>query len=155
MSLITDAIFVKALRSNADLIAQLPAGDVYNTAIALPDEDADNAPLPYVIVSFDGLNNQDTTKDNDYDGLTDTVTIGIEIAAETRPKLGELARIVRKTLREYFREHQGDDSDEDYQLIPDDMTFSAQPVQYDSLKPCYWQQLTYQCDTKPDDNEQD
>jgi len=155
MSLITDAIFVKALRSNAALIAQLPAGDVYNTAIALPDEDADNAPLPYVIVSFDGLNNQDTTKDNDYDGLTDTVTIGIEIAAETRPKLGELARIVRKTLREYFREHQDDDSDEDYQLIPDDMTLSAQPVQYDSLKPCYWQQLTYQCDTKPDDYEQD
>ncbi len=155
MSLITDAIFVKALRSNAALIAQLPAGDVYNTAIALPDEDADNAPLPYVIVSFDGLNNQDTTKDNDYDGLTDTVTIGIEIAAETRPKLGELARIVRKTLREYFREHQDDDSDEDYQLIPEDMTLSAQPVQYDSLKPCYWQQLTYQCDTKPDDYEQD
>ena len=51
MSLITDAIFVKALRSNAALIAQLPAGDVYNTAIALPDEDADNAPLPYIIVS--------------------------------------------------------------------------------------------------------
>ena len=77
MSLITDAIFVKALRSNAALIAELPAGDVYNTSIALPDEDADNAPLPYVIVSFDGLNNQDTTKDNDYNGLTDTVTIGI------------------------------------------------------------------------------
>ena len=155
MSLITDAIFVKALRSNAALIASLPAGDVYNTAIALPDEDADNAPLPYVIVSFDGMNNQDTTKDNDYDGLTDTVTIGIEIAAETRPQLGELARSVRKTLREYFREHQGDDSDEDYQLIPEDMTLSAQPVQYDSLKPCYWQQLTYQCDTNIDDYEQD
>ena len=155
MSLITDAIFVKALRSNAALIAQLPAGDVYNTAIALPDEDADNAPLPYVIVSFDGLNNQDTTKDNDYDGLTDTVTIGIEIAAETRPKLGELARSVRKTLREYFREHQGDDSDEDFALIPEDMTLSAQPVQYDSLKPCYWQRLTYQCDTNIDDYEQD
>ena len=98
MSLITDAIFVKALRSNAALIASLPAGDVYNTAIALPDEDADNAPLPYVIVSFDGLNNQDTTKDNDYDGLTDTVTIGIEIAAETRPQLGELAVMIRKTI---------------------------------------------------------
>ena len=38
MSLQTDIIFVKALRSNAELIEQLPAGDVYNTAIALPDE---------------------------------------------------------------------------------------------------------------------
>ena len=104
---------------------------------------------------FDGLNNQDATKDDDYEADTDQVQIGIEIAAETRPQLGELARSVRKTLREYFREHQGDDSDEDYQLIPEDMTLTAQPVQYDSLKPCYWQQLQYQCDTTPDDNEQD
>ena len=154
MSLITDAIFVKALRSNADLIAALPAGDVYNTAITLPDEDADNAEVPYIIVSFDGLNNQDATKDDDYEADTDIVQIGIEIAAKTRPQLGELARSVRKTLREYFREHQGDDSDEDYQLIPEDMTLTAQPVQYDSLKPCYWQQLQYQCDTTIDDNEQ-
>ena len=151
MSLITDAIFVKALRSNADLIAQLPAGDVYNTAIALPDEDADNAPLPYVIVSFDGLNNQDTTKDNDYDGLTDTVTIGIEIAAETRPKLGELAVMIRKTIADRFRQLAQQPDDEDYPLLPNAYTMQAEPVQYDSLKPCYWQRLSFQCDTNPDE----
>ena len=150
MSLITDAIFVKALRSNAALIAQLPAGDVYNTAIALPDEDADNAPLPYVIVSFDGLNNQDTTKDNDYDGLTDIVTIGIEIAAETRPKLGELAVMVRKTIADRFQQIAQDPQDEDYALLPNAYTMQAQPVQYDPLKPCYWQRLQFQCDTNID-----
>ena len=153
MSLITDAIFVKAMRSNADLIAALPAGDVYNTTIALPDEDIDNAPLPYVIVSFNGLQNEDQTKDDDFEAESDNVQIGIEIAAETRPQLGALAMAVRKTLREYFREHQGDDSDEDFALIPEDMTLSAQPVMYDSLKPCYWQTLLYQCDTNIDDNE--
>ena len=151
MSLITDAIFVKALRSNADLIAALPAGDVYNTAIALPDEEADNAPLPYIIVSFDGLNNQDTTKDNDYDGMTDTVTVGIEIAAETRPRLGELAVTVRKTIADYFRNLAQQPEDEDYALLPNAYTMQAQPVQYDSLKPCYWQQLQFQCDTEPDE----
>ena len=46
MSLQTDIIFVKALRADENLMAQLPAGDVYNTTIALPDEDLDNAPLP-------------------------------------------------------------------------------------------------------------
>lgn len=150
MSLITDAIFVKALRLNAALIAQLPAGDVYNTAIALPDEDADNAPLPYVIVSFDGLQNQDQTKDDDFEAESDSVQIGVTVCAETRPKLGELAMAVRRIVREYFREHQGDDSDEDFALIPDDMTLQAGAVKYDSLKPCYWQQLTYQCDTNID-----
>jgi len=150
MSLITDAIFVKALRSNAELIEQLPAGDVYNTTIALPDEDIDNAPLPYVIVSFDGLQNQDQTKDDDFEAESDNVQIGVTVCAETRPQLGELAMAVRKTLREYFREHQGDDSDDDFALIPEDMTLQAGAVQYDSLKPCYWQQLTYQCDTNID-----
>lgn len=153
MSLITDAIFVKALRSNAALIAQLPAGDVYNTTIALPDEELDNAPIPFVIVYFNGLQNEDQTKDDDFEAESDNVQIGIKIAAETRPKLGSLAMAVRKTLREYFREHQGDDSDDDYALIPNDMTLSAQPVIYDYWKPCYWQTLLYQCDTNIDDNE--
>ena len=123
---------------------------MYNTTIALPDEDIDNAPLPYVIVSFDGLQTQDQTKDDDFEAESDNVQIGVTVCAETRPQLGELAMAVRKTLREYFREHQGDDSDDDFALIPEDMTLQAGAVQYDSLKPCYWQQLTYQCDTNID-----
>lgn len=150
MSLLTDIIFVKALRSNAELIGQLPAGDVYNTAIALPDEEAENAPLPYIIVSFDGLNNQDTTKDDAFESESDRVQIGITICTGEREELGEMAVAVRTTIREYFREHYGDDTDEDFALIPDDITLNAQGVQYDSMKPCFWQVLNYQCDTETD-----
>ena len=85
MSLLTDIIFVKALRADQSLMKMLPAGDVYNTTIALPDEDMDNAPLPYVIVSFDGLTNDQETKDDPYESESDTVSISIEIAAKTRP----------------------------------------------------------------------
>jgi hypothetical protein len=145
MSLLTDIIFVKALRADEDLMAQLPAGDVYNTAIALPDEELDNAPLPYIIVSFDGLTNDVETKDDPFEGDSDNVTISIEIAAKTRPELGELADAVRKQIHDYFVEADSDTEDAD--LIPLDYQFSAQAVNYDSLKPCYWQVLTYQCDT--------
>ena len=150
MSLQTDIIFVKALRSNAELIGQLPAGDVYNTAIALPDEEAENAPLPYIIVSFDGLNNQDTTKDDAFESESDSVQIGITICTGEREELGEMAVAVRTTIREYFREHYGDTTDEDFALIPNDITLNAQGVQYDSMKPCFWQVLNYQCDTDVD-----
>ena len=150
MSLQTDIIFVKALRSNADLIQQLPAGDVYNTAIALPEEEVDNAEVPYIIVSFDGLNDQDSTKDTPYDDLTDMVDIGIVIAAKTRPQVAELAIMVRNTLRDYFSLHVSDQQDEDYELIPNSYKFQAKQVQYDSLKPCYWQQLVFMCETNPD-----
>lgn len=146
MSMQTDIIFVKALRANADLMAQLAAGDVYNTSIALPDEDLDNAPLPYVIVSFDGLTNDVETKDDPYEGDSDRVTISIEIAAKTRPELGQLAEAVRHQVHDYFVE--ADPTDEDADMIPLDYQFSAQQVNYDQMKPCYWQVLTYQCDTK-------
>ena len=145
MSLQTDIIFVKALRANADLMAQLAAGDVYNTAIALPDEDLDNAPLPYVIVSFDGLTNDVETKDDPYEGDSDAVTISIEIAARTRTELGRLAEAVRHQVHDYFVE--ADPTDDDFNLVPLDYQFSAQQVNYDQMKPCYWQTLTYQCDT--------
>jgi hypothetical protein len=145
MSLQTDIIFVKALRANADLMAQLAAGDVYNTAIALPDEDLDNAPLPYAIVTFDGLNNDIDTKDDPFESDSDSVNISIEIAAKTRNELGQLAEAIRRQVHQYFIN--ADPTDEDYELIPHDYQFSAQAVNYDSMKPCYWQILTYQCDT--------
>ena len=145
MSLQTDIIFVKALRANADLMAQLAAGDVYNTAIALPDEDLDNAPLPYAIVTFDGLNNDIDTKDDPFESDSDSVNISIEIAAKTRNELGQLASAIRRQVHQYFIN--ADPTDEDADLIPHDCQFSAQAVNYDSMKPCYWQVLTYQCDT--------
>lgn len=144
MSLLTDIIFVKALQSNTTLLGKLAAGDVYNTSIALPDQDIDNAPIPYVIVSFDGMVNDQSTKDT-FEGETDTVQISVEIAAKNRKQLGELATQVRRTIREYFSEL--DEDSEDADLVPYDYQFSADRVQYDPLKPCHWQILRWQCDT--------
>lgn len=143
MSLLTDAVFVEALRSNTTLIDELAAKDVYNTTIALPEEDVDNAPLPYVIVAFDGLTNDTSTKD-DFEGWTDTVNVSVTIAADTRAKLGDLAVAIRQTIREYFES--AAPSMDSYHMVPLDYQFSAQAVNYDALKPCYWQQLNYQCD---------
>ena len=153
MSLLTDIIFVKALRSNEELIGKLPAGDVYNTSIALPDVDFDNAPIPYVIVSFDGLQNDAITKDCSYEGSLDKVQISIEVAAQTRPQLGELVTAIRKTILSYFENLP--DTDEDYSLLPLDYMFSSQGVMYYPDKPCYYQVLQYACDTNSNIYEQE
>jgi hypothetical protein len=150
MSLLTDIAFAAAIRSNADLLAELPAGDVYNTSIALPDRDVENAPIPYVIVGFAGMQSDADTKDDDFEGESDSVQIIITTTAPTREKLGELMADIRTTVRDYFREHQGDTSDDVFAQIPDDMSVSASGVSYDPDKPCYWQELTYNCITKPD-----
>lgn len=150
MSLATDSIFVTALQSNSDLLEKLTEyidddGNIqydetprlYGTAIGLPDDDADNVPVPYVIVTFDGLTNDQGTKDDRYESDYDTVNIGVEVTAKTLDDLHELTQMVRDTILIYLRAN--DTAIQDYQ-------FAAQKIQYDSLKPCYWQVLTYQCD---------
>ena len=145
MSLRTDIIFVKALKSNQQLLDLLPAKDIYNTSIQLPDVNLDNAPVPYVIVAFDGLENQGDSKDDSFEGNGDTVMISIELTAKNREQLGNIAEMVRTTIREYFE--QADPDDDDYDLIPMDYQFSASAVNYDQDKPCLWQTFTYRCDT--------
>lgn len=151
MSLATDSIFVTALQSNAELVEKLKeyiddddnvqydeTPRLYGTSIGLPDEDADNVPVPYVIVTFDGLTNDQGTKDDRYESPYDTVNIGVEVTAKTLDDLHELTQMVRDTILSYLRTT--DTAINDY-------LFSAQQIQYDSQKPCYWQVLTYQCDT--------
>ena len=152
MSLQTDIIFVAAIKSDTELLRQLAIGDVYNTAIALPDEDLDNADVPYVIVSQGEVVNDEPTKD-DYEGDTDKVSITIEVAARTRAELGTLADRIRKAVRRYFMA--SEKGDELHDMVPLDYQFSAKPVTYDPLKPCWWMELNYQCDVRNDSTEED
>lgn len=141
MSLRTDVIFAKALQACKELTKRLPAGDVYNTSIPLPDADLDNAPLPYVIVSFDGMANEGYTKDC-YEGDTDIVDIGVLVAARTRSELADLTAMARDAVKDYFLS-----ADDD--LVPTGYTLTADVVSYDQLKPCYFQTLRYKCETNP------
>lgn len=153
MSLATDSIFITALQSNSDLMETLgydaQTGDnarLYCTAIPLPDEDADNVPVPYVIVTFDGLTNDQGTKDDRYESEYDTVNIGVEVTARNINELHDLTQMVRDTILSYLREN-------DTAIM--DYNFAAQQIQFDSLKPCYWQMLTYQCDVENHINDND
>ena len=144
MSLATDSIFIAAIQSNPALVERI-GGRLYGTAIPLPDEDADNVPVPYVILTFDGLNNDADTKDCSYESDYDRVNIGVEVTAETLEDLHELTQTVRETILAYMKAQKEELGDA---FTIDDFTFSAQAIQYDSLKPCYWQVLTYQCDVR-------
>ena len=137
MSLATDSIFVSAISSNSELMQGI-GGRLYSTAIPLPDEDIDNVPVPFVIVTFDGLTNDQSSKDDPYESDNDSVNISVELVAATREKLADLAEDIRSTIYNYMMAQDGFEI-EDYQ-------FSADAVQFDALKPCYWQTLHYQCD---------
>ena len=128
---------MKAIQSDASLMQKI-GGRLYGTAIPLPDENADNVPVPYVIVTFNGLTNDQGTKDDRYESRYDKVEIGVEVTAKTLDDLHVLTEMVRDTILSYLRSRT---------TAVDDYLFTAEGIQYDSMKPCYWQVLRYQCDT--------
>ena len=142
MSLHTDSIFIAAL-ANSDAVTAMVDDRIFGTAIPVPDEELLNTPVPYVVVTFDGLTNSTFTKDDGFEGDEDMVTVGIEVVAETLDGLHTLSEAVREAVRTYFENYDGDDSD----LVPLEYVFSAGRIDYDSIKPCYWQTLSYQCTT--------
>ena len=147
MSLITDKVFYNALRSSSDVMA-LVGGRIESTSIPVPDEQFENVPVPYIIITFDGLQNEGYTKDNSFEGVNDKVTVSIEVAAQTRDELGDIMQKIRETVIAYFEDTE-DHAWDDYDYIPNDYSFSASAIGYDSEKPCYFQTLTYVCDTNP------
>lgn len=146
MSLITDKVFFNALKSNSELVEQVD-GRIYNTAVPVPDDEFLNTPVPYIIITFDDLKNEGYTKDNSFEGDTDNVLVGIEVAANSREELGDMAESIRQTIISYFESTTHEK--EDYNLVPEDYEFSASKIQYDPIKPCFWQILNYACDTNP------
>ena len=176
MGLFTDKIFFEALKADTTFM-QAVGNRLYGTAIPVPDEQLDKTAVPYAIVTFDGLNNTDTTKDDPYESDFDQVQIGIELTASNREQLSQLAKMVRARLHDEFEWcHRYDElresgnavleTDDDFRLmvmrdyeevindIPVYYNFSADAVQYDPWKPCYWQTLRYQCEVhRPEDND--
>lgn len=140
MSLATDSIFIAAIKASHIIMNQI-GGRLYSTSIPLPDEDVDNVPVPYVIVTFDGLNNEQTTKDDPFESEDDKVTIGIEVCAKNRTELSLLAKRIRVQVHTYMVSLLAEENP-----AVTDYMMSADAVQYDSMKPCYWQTLRYVCD---------
>lgn len=146
MSLITDEIFYNALRADEQLM-EATKGRIMSTCIEVAPTEQDNTPMPYIIVMFDGMQNDGATKD-DLEGDFDNVTVSIEIVAESRKEVGLLARMARQAVRNYFNDMTADD--DDFIKMPEDYQLSASGVAWDWTRPCYYQTLTYQCTTDND-----
>ena len=145
MGLATDSIFIAALSASEDIM-EATGGRIYGTAIPLPDEDAENVPLPYIIVTFESLQNGDQTKDDLYEGSEDKVAIGVTVCASKLGGLHDITQMVRDVLLDYFRNNA---------TAVEDYEFSAKAIQFDSMKPCYWQVLSYQCEVNNTEYEQE
>lgn len=150
MGLLTDSFFVKAIKSNTELMEKLPSGDIYNN-VADPDYDMENVPVPYIIVNNDGGQEGNTTKDSWFESEEDKVNISILMVANNREELADITLAVRKTITEYIKATwtrlQSGSTEEGDELAPTDYRFSFSDIGFDMGKPACRQMFYYDCVT--------
>ena len=136
-----DEIIYDAIRADSDLMTAI-SGHVVSTCFEVSPTDADNTPLPYIIVTDDGFQNQVESKDDGWEGTEDRVSVGVEVAAESPQEVKRLIMKVRQAVASYI-EQMYDDGEE----TPELDSLSSDGLAWDWTKPCYYQRLTYQCIT--------
>ena len=161
MGLLTDTFFIRAIKSNSDLLAKLPAGDIYNN-VADPDFDMENVEMPYIVVNNDGGQEGDTTKDTMSESTEDRVNISVLMVCRNRKELADMTMAVRKTISDFMkatweRISEGDTEEGD-EIAPIEYEFSFSDIAYIMEKPAHRQMFYYNCITPNEifiDDEQD
>ena len=136
-----DEIIYDAIRADEELMTAI-SGHVVSTCFEVSPTDADNTPLPYIIVTDDGFQNQVESKDDGWEGTEDRVSVGVEVAAESPQEVKRLILKVRQAVASYIEQMYDDGED-----IPELDSLSSDGLAWDWTKPCYYQRLTYQCIT--------
>ena len=136
-----DEIIYDAIRADEEIITAI-SGHVVSTCFEVSPTDADNTPLPYIIVTDDGFQNQVESKDDGWEGTEDRVSVGVEVAAESPQEVKRLIKMVRQAVASYINQMYDDGED-----IPELDSLSSDGLAWDWTKPCYYQRLTYQCIT--------
>ena len=147
-----DEIIYDAITADETLMA-LTDGRVVSTCFEVPPTEDDNTPVPNIIISDDGFQAEIFTKDDVWDSDTDRVQATVDIAGKSPEEVKTLARMVRKAVNDYI--HTMYESGQD---IPTLKSLNSDGVQWDWMKPCYYQKLYYTCDVAVDldaDNTED
>jgi hypothetical protein len=132
-----DEIIYAALTADSALSGL--AGGIHSTCIEVPPTDADNTPLPYIIITDDPFQNGQGTKDNVWESGVDSCQAGVEIAAESPKEVKRLRRMVRKAVADYIETA-------DLENVPYLQNLTNEGIAWDWTKPCYFDTLHYQAD---------
>mgnify|MGYP002508581061 CR=1 FL=1 len=134
-----DEIIYEALKADEQLTT-ITGDRVMSTCIEVPPTDADNTPLPYIIVTDDGFQNQNGTKDCVWESGEDRVQVTVDVAADSPKEVKRLIRMVRRAVENHIILMSATDG-----CIPELDSLSSNGIAWDWMKPCYYQQLSYQC----------
>ena len=146
MAIELDEIFFNALMADAELVLAV-GGRIESTCFEVAPDETDNTKLPNIIITDDGLTNQTTTKDMEWEADEDRVQASVDVAAEDPKQVKQLVRMVRKAIANYMAT-----LDPAKDEIPCLQSVQTTGVAWDWMKPCYHDVIIYQCDVENDIN---
>ena len=142
MAIELDEIFFNALMADAELVLAV-GGRIESTCFEVAPDEKDNTKLPNIIIMDDGLTNQPTSKDMEWEADEDRVQASVDVAAKNPKQVKQLIRMVRKAIANYIKGM--DDKGEE---IPYLQSLQTTGVEWDWMKPCYHSVMIYQCDVE-------
>jgi hypothetical protein len=142
MAIELDELFFNALMADAEVVLAV-GGRIESTCFEVAPDDKDNTQLPNIIITDDGLTNQPTSKDMEWEADEDRVQASVDVAAKNPKQVKQLIRMVRKAIANYIKSM--DDKGEE---IPYLQSLQTTGVEWDWMKPCYHSVMIYQCDVK-------
>ena len=134
-----DEIIYDAICADTPLMEAI-GSRVVSTCFEVPPAEADNTPLPNIIVTDDGFQNQTGTKDCVWESGEDRVQVTVDVAADSPKEVKRLIRMVRRAVENHIILMSATDG-----CIPELDSLSSNGIAWDWMKPCYYQQITYQC----------
>ena len=133
-----DEILYNALVADATLTAYIGGRDrITSTCFEVSPDEQDNTPLPCIIVTDDGLQGGDSTKDDMWESYEDNVQASVEVDAESPREVKKIIRMVRKAIANYVKTMTDD--------VPYLTNVQSNGVAWDWMKPCYHETISYQC----------
>ena len=144
-----DELIYEAIKADEALMTAI-GGRVVSTCFEVPPTEDDNTPIPNIIITDDGFQNQQTTKDCVWEAAEDRVQVGVDVAAASPQEVKALILMVRHAVEQYIGTlyTQGKD-------IPELESLSSDGLAWDWMKPCYYQRLNYQCIINADDEQEE
>lgn len=137
-----DKLFYDALQADETLKTAV-GGRIVSTCFEVGPDEQDNTPLPCIIVTDDGLTNNQQTKDNVWESGEDRVQASVEVDATSPKQVKRLIRMVRKAISNYITSLYTHGED-----IPNLQSVQTNGVAWDWMKPCYHSTVSYQCDVE-------
>ena len=135
-----DEIIYEAIVAD-DALMQLIGGRVVSTCFEIPPTEDDNTPLPNIIITDDGFQEQAWTKDDLWDSLSDRVQATVDIAASNPEEVKSIAAKVRKAVNIRISDMAAHGED-----IPTLQSLTSDGIAWDWMKPCYYTKLVYTAD---------